>query len=293
MAQPNFFIIGAPKCGTTSLATWLSAHPQVFMSPIKEPHHFNTDMQHQIVRDRIAYDALFDNAGAALQIGEASVWYLYSHAAVPNIESYNPRARYIVCLRNPVDMAYSLYHQQVFSGSESATSFEEAWRSADARKKGSRIPRRALDPATVIYPKTCALGEQVERLLQHVPSERVCIVTLEEMIAAPHQSFELVQRFLGLEINDSVPLSHENAAKVRRSKLLLAGMRKAGRLKRALGIESNFGLLGRMDQFNRRQSAYPEMSAKMRAELKAQFGPDIKRLENVTGRRFDTWYEAR
>lgn len=59
MTRPNFFIIGAPKCGTSTLAWWLSQHPQVWFSPIKEPHFFNDDSAFRQIRTQAAYDRLF------------------------------------------------------------------------------------------------------------------------------------------------------------------------------------------------------------------------------------------
>ena len=83
--KPNFFIIGAPKCGTTSLATWLSGHPNVFMSAVKEPHFFNTD-DRRFISTLEAYENLFRAASSDhCAVGEASVWYLSSTEAVRNI----------------------------------------------------------------------------------------------------------------------------------------------------------------------------------------------------------------
>ena len=86
MVSPNFFILGAPKCGTTSLASWLSDHPHIFIPPIKEPHYFNTDDQHRNIRRRLDYEKLFRGVTEKhIGVGEASVWYLSSEVAVRNI----------------------------------------------------------------------------------------------------------------------------------------------------------------------------------------------------------------
>lgn len=99
MKEPNFFIIGAPKCGTTSLAHWLAQHPEVFMSPVKEPHYFSTDFPLTSWRDPDDYHSLFEGADTHHKaVGEASVWYLRSREAVPQIEAHYPGARYIVML---------------------------------------------------------------------------------------------------------------------------------------------------------------------------------------------------
>ena len=113
MKKPNFFIIGAPKCGTTSLANWLAEHPRVFFSDTKEPHFFCTD-GYTGVKTLKQYEKLFEDAKPHhLAVGEGSTHYLFSKVAVPNILVYNPDARFIVCLRNPVDMAPSLHSERL------------------------------------------------------------------------------------------------------------------------------------------------------------------------------------
>ena len=83
MKRPDFFIVGAPKGGTTAMNNYLRQHPQIFMSPRKEAHHFGADLYApHWARDEAAYLALFAGAGDEKRIGEASVWYLLSqHAA--------------------------------------------------------------------------------------------------------------------------------------------------------------------------------------------------------------------
>ena len=77
--NPNFFIVGAPKCGTTTLFSWLSEHPNVFMSRVKEPNHFNKDFNFPKYRDKNDYLKLFKDANYQhVCIGEASPYYLFS-----------------------------------------------------------------------------------------------------------------------------------------------------------------------------------------------------------------------
>ena len=128
MKKPNLFIVGAPKCGTTSLYGWLSQHPNVYMSPIKEPGFFSPDSLHR-PGTLARYEALFAKAGAEHEIvGEASTNYLYSREAVPRVLEYNPKAKFIVCVRNPVEMAPSLFAQRVWEGRDTVKCFEDAWR---------------------------------------------------------------------------------------------------------------------------------------------------------------------
>ncbi|MGR8952993.1 MAG: sulfotransferase, partial [Gammaproteobacteria bacterium] len=99
------------------------------MSPHKEPLHFNTGEAWITTPDRRDYEKLFKGASERhIAVGEASTWYLYSMTAVANIEAYVSDARYIVCLRNPVEMAYSLHEQQIVCGNEHIEDFERAWK---------------------------------------------------------------------------------------------------------------------------------------------------------------------
>ena len=77
MPKPNFFLVGAPRCGTTSMYSYLSAHPEIFMSKKKEPHFFGQDLYDPShIRSEVEYLALFDDAKEAKIVGEASVWSL-------------------------------------------------------------------------------------------------------------------------------------------------------------------------------------------------------------------------
>src|SRR3972149_11450918 len=120
MKIPNFFIVGAPKCGTTAMYTYLKQHPEVFMSDLKELHFFGTD-HHRInytPYTKEQYLSFFDGAGDKRRIGEASTSYLYSERAAVEIKEFNPFARIIIMLRNPVDVMYAYHHTNLSGGFE-------------------------------------------------------------------------------------------------------------------------------------------------------------------------------
>jgi hypothetical protein len=136
--EPNFFIVGAPKAGTTSLYSYLDQHPQIYMSPIKEPSYFASELrpenfhsQFQLrmlreaenvrkylagpmtekrfggpVVDWESYLRLFQNAREGQAIGEASASYLWSASAAGNISARIPGARIVMILRDPAERAY-------------------------------------------------------------------------------------------------------------------------------------------------------------------------------------------
>jgi hypothetical protein len=122
MTMPNFLIIGAQKSGTTSLYDYLKQHPQIYMSPVKEPRFFaiegekpnfqgpgDQELYENIVVDVEAYRALFQGASKETAIGEASVLYLYIPRASERIRHYIPEVKLIAIVRNPVERAYSAF----------------------------------------------------------------------------------------------------------------------------------------------------------------------------------------
>ena len=153
---PNFFIVGAPKAGTTSLYHYLGQHPQVYMSPIKEPNFFTDEVrpencepwlrrrmtrENRVLRKFLSgpmrekrfggiiatwedYVRLFANATNELAVGEASVCYLWSPTAADRIANRIPDAKILVMLRDPVERAFSQY-LQVFGSGEVGWSLRE------------------------------------------------------------------------------------------------------------------------------------------------------------------------
>ncbi len=114
MKLPNFLIVGVPKAGTTSVYYWLNQHPQVYMSPIKEPHYFSQIGNEDHINSWDNYVKLFSGASTKhLSVGEASTSYFYFYKeAIPLIKKRLDNPKIIVILRNPVDRAWSHYMMQ-------------------------------------------------------------------------------------------------------------------------------------------------------------------------------------
>ncbi len=290
MKTPNFFIIGAPKCGTTSLAAWLSEHPQVFFSSEKEPHHFNTDQAWVLTPKRKDYEKYFTDAGSQHRaVGEGSVWYLYSKLAVPQIEQYCPEARYIVCLRNPVEMAYSLHEQQVVTGNEHIKDFAQAWKLSNARLNGEKISRWCTEPSHLAYGTACKLGEQLQRMHAIVPRDRVLPVLLDDVKENPRRVYLDILRFLALEDDGKSEFKVENTAKELRSASLRKFVLVMGWIKRMLGIRSGLGILQAIDRNNLTFRARKKMDPQLKRDLENHFSQDIVLLETLLNRDLSAW----
>lgn len=262
------------------------------MSSPKEPHFFNRDGLFRI-DTVIEYEALFAQANPGhIAVGEASTEYVNSHDAVPRILEYNPDARFIVCIRNPVDMAPSLHAERIWRGEERARRFEDAWRLQDLRSTGMAIPKTIRkNPERLQYGAYCRLGEQLGRLFSHVPKERVLVIVLDDMAANPVVEYQRVLSFLGVPNDGRDEFPVLNQRKAVRFVLLSYITRCWGEMKRAVGIKRRLGIGSRLRNLNRqRPQGIPELSS-MRAELISYFQEDVRLLEGLLHRDLSRWLE--
>lgn len=295
--KPDFFILGAPKCGTTSLAYWLSQTPSIFMSDPKEPHHYAPDYRQtwssfrQGVDD---YEALFADADPSCDvIGEASTHYLWSKVAVDNILDDVPNARFIVCLRNPKDMARSLHAHSLFWGNETIPDFEAAWAAQDLRMNGVNLPPWNPNPATLQYRDVCAIGNQVETLLEKVAADRVKFVLIDDIGTEPKETYKDICSFLGAA-PATIDFSSRNVTRARRSVALNTAMRRLkhlsqGRVFRKIAVE--------LDHLNQKWNVRPARRQPLRPDFERSLSvwaePQIDKLEAATGRDLSAWRETR
>lgn len=283
MKKPNVFILGAPKCGTTSLANWLAEHPQVFFSPVKEPHFFNYD--HGIRRpwSLNQYERLFDSAEKSHRVVcEASTRYLCSHTAIPAILAYTDSPRFVVMLRNPVRMAPSLHEQTLFNGDEDEEDFARAWRLQHERLYGASVPRHCRDPQLLQYGTLCKLGEQLERLYRLVSREQVHVIHLEDMRADPEGEYRRLLAFLGLDDDGRETFPVANQAKARRLPWLMHGVQRTNELLRAMGVPPvRVGLTAFLYHKLRKTRPRAPLSAETVQMLEEYFAEDLLRLERL------------
>jgi hypothetical protein len=300
MRLPNFFIIGAAKCSTTSLAEWLRHHPKIYISALKEPQFFSKDINTlSTIRTWAHYYRLFQGASPKhLAIGEASVTYLFSKVAVPAIETKLPGSKYIVMIRNPVDMAYALHEQMRRVFNENVNDFYEAWRLAPERRMGHFVPPGCPDPKLLDYPSWCLLGEQLERLFALVSRERVLVLVLDDVKENPRREYLLVLEFLQVPDDGRQEFPVYNSARGWRSqslgKLLNRLFIWAGWMRYNAGVLSprHLGIGEHLDRLFSVRKERPPLSPEVRRELEAFFASDIQRLEHLLNRRFPNWYSV-
>lgn len=199
--QPNFFIVGAPRCGTSALRHYLRSHPAIFMPrDSREPHFFATDLESfRHIKSLDAYIALFAPATPHhVAIGEKSAYYLYSTCALKEILRFNNRAKVIALLRDPIELVYSYYYKVRWTLDEDQADFQTAWLLQSERQAGRRVPKGCRYPFKLQYHAVAALESQVQRLFELLPADQIKVVLFDDLVLSPRRVYDDVLTFLGV-----------------------------------------------------------------------------------------------
>lgn len=291
MRGPNFFILGAPKCGTTSLAAWLAGHGEIYIPPVKEPHFFNTD-DARAGCTSAEYAAMFAAANPRHRaVGEASVWYLSSSVAVRNILDREPQARFIVMVRNPVEMAVALHMEMLLAGHETVRDFRAAWDLQEERRAGRHLPLMNWATRRFLYGDVCRLGAQVQHLLAVVPRERVLVVVLDDLVADARAEYLRVLRFLGVEDDGRTAFPIHNRARIPRWRGVARAAHLMLEVKNRLGVNFGLKLWDAIAAANRVDGARPPLDADTSALLRAHFADDVRLLGSMLDRDLGHWLQ--
>jgi hypothetical protein len=297
--KPNFFIVGAPKCGTTALYEYLRPHPNIFMPTLKEPHFFAKDLgTYPRIKTPKDYEALFASAtDQHLRVGEASVYYLRSSVAIPGIREFNPDALIIAMFRNPVDMVYSLHSQLLFVGEETVNDFEAAWRIQERRKRGLDVPPAIRSPRLVEYEEIGRFGTQAQRLLSVFPRAQVKLILFDDFAESPQRVYDDVIQFLRIPHDGRSEFPRINENKRARLDWLKQFYRKPPPvlrdairgLKQMMGDAGLSAVKRRMVGLNTAKERRPPMAPELRAELLATFRDEIALLARLLDRDLSHW----
>ena len=289
--KPDFFIVGAARCGTTALFRYLAAHPAVFVPELKEPNYFCTDDQWHgdYVATLTEYEALFSTAPPHALTGEASVSYLYSRVAIGQIMAHNANAKIIVMLRNPIEAARSMHAYQWENGLEDVADFEQAWRLQKPRLKGQHLPPRWPYPQSLQYGAFYCYAPQVRRLLGQAPRTQCLFLLFEEFFTEPSRQFARVLEFLGLPpdpARTAFPIvNRTNGVRSARLNRLLRHPPPALMALRRAAHAIAFHPMRVLLRLNRVAGRKPPLRESFRAELEDYFSVDVAELEQLLGRR--------
>jgi len=295
MRKPDFFLVGAPKCGTTAMYRFLSQHPDIFVPPAKEVHFFGTDLYSpHYSRDLQKYLTLFASAKNEKRVGEGSVWYLYSKLASQEIKEFSPSAGILIMLRNPVDMIYSLHSHRLYINSEDIEDFAEALKAEEERKQGLRLPANPYPVAGLFYREVGKYTDQVKRYFAAFGRDQVKIILYDDFKADPVRACQEVFSFLGVLPSVPLEISVINASKRIRSKALASWLDPppplARKLARALtSSEMRHKLFRTFRGLNTEHVPRQPLPPDLRRQLQKQFAPDVERLSELLGRDLSHW----
>ena len=299
MRRPNFFIVGKPKSGTSALHAMLGQHPDIYMSAFKEPHHFARDHIESSLRrgrgyrglpysDRDAYLSLFRGARHEKVVGESSTNYLYSRVAAREIAKFDPHAKILMFLREPVDFLHSFHSQLLRSGQENVGDFRTALELEETRKAGDQLPGTVSNPGALYYTDQARYCEQVKRFLDAFGREQVKIVIYEDFREDNLGTCKDVFRFLGVDPEFEPRITEANRTRgVRATRfanwLIYHWDRKEGSIKQRAPewLTRPVGRVAGTLFFSSKPPAPPD--EELRQALRARFQPEVEALGDMIG----------
>jgi hypothetical protein len=310
------FIVGAPRCGTTTLAGFLQQHPDVCFSAVKEPHYFTaqdfSQMDEAEIRNHVDEEYLarfFGGCGGDEKLrAEGSVTYLYAPERMATILNLWPDAKFVIALRDPLSMLPSLHSRLLVTGDEVVTDFAKAWDLAGERAQGRSIPRSAIDPRFLRYDEAGALGSRVEQMFEVVGEERCHIVLFDDLIADSAGTYRRLCAFLGIEPMSDVDLEPRREHKTIRFgwlqrllkrppkavRTVLAGEKFRQREKKldareGRAIEAIFKVRKRLLDWNKIPARREQLDPRVRQEIIDRLRDEIILLSQVIGRDLSHW----
>jgi hypothetical protein len=293
---PSFFVVGATKCGTTTLWAHLKRHPKVFLPEMKEPHYFLSqgpkpeDEKKEIphcVANLAKYRALFKNANSDMAIGDCSPTYLWDKASAQKIYQVRPDAKIIAILRDPVLRAHSQFLMHRKLGGEPLNDFYAA---LQADIKEMEDPARRFFGQR-LYIEMGLFHAQLQRYIDAFGRANVLVLTLDQLASNADATLKIMTDHLGISALE--PVSDASEEKSNSYKMPRPGFRGAFRvLHRVFTRERREKWLPESVNAWLRSSSFlystekPPLDSESRRLLQQIYDPEISRLEQLLGRRF-------
>jgi hypothetical protein len=309
------FVVGAPRCGTTTLSHWLKPHPAIRFPIVKETHFFAQNDLRSLpddeLKERVERDYLqrfFRSADAATIGADCSVTHLYTPELLEPVLRLWPDSRFVVALRDPLGMLPSLHQRLLFMGDETLTSFAKAWAAIPDRAAGRRIPRGCVEPRWLRYDEAAKLGTYIERLFKVVGRERCLPIVFDDLVADPAGEYRRLMDFCGIEPVRGTDFSPQRSGKavrvqwlqrmLKRPPAALANhLAKDQYLRRSRDEDGHelkrsgrvLSLRKRLLQWNKVMRPAQPLPPQLQFELRTHFKPEVEYLGRLIGRDLGHW----
>ena len=284
----DFFIVGAPKAGTTSLYHYLNEHPQVEMSLQKEPDYFSDKaIQSQGLyysKNRIdteeKYNTLFNTQKKDVIFGEGSVSYLFYPTVSQDIKAYNPIAKIIIMLRNPIDRAFSHYLMDYRLGLVS-DSFEDIINKKSKHKN-----------AHLFYQQYIKVGEyatQLKRYFDIFDKENILLVDYEDFKSDVTGTVNSVYSFLNVSTESAVDVNKKHNTFTMPKNKLIRFMYSFVVIRNILSFIFPKNMVKAVRLILFRKDKKPKLLEETSNQLKHYFSNDVRLLESIIGKDYSKW----
>ena len=299
----DFFVVGAPRCGTTALCRYLSKHPGICFSRPKETHYF-ARLSSDWTPERLGPEYLERHFPHRLPehrlLGEGSVSYLYAPQILERLIQLNPEARMIVLLRNPLQMLPSHHLRMLYILAEDVEDFTTAWSLQEARMRGEHVPRTCPDARLLYYRDIASFGTHVERLYRIRGRERSLVLLFDDFAVDPLRVYRQVLDFLGVDYDGRTDFASKLPSRRYRyrflQRLLWSPPKPVrGMLERALlrakqkKRPGRRSLLKRLARWNTIDASPAPLQPEFRARLVEELRDDVRRLGTLLGRDLSHW----
>ena len=283
----DFFIVGAPKSGTTSLYHYLSEHPQVEMSSQKEPDYFSDKAIHEqgmyYAKNRIntldKYDSLFVQKESVVY-GEASVSYLFYENVAEDIKKYNPNAKIIIMLRNPIERAFSHYLMDYRLGLIS-DSFENVLAKKSKHKNAHLFYQQ--------YIEVSKYSRQIQRYLDFFEKDNILFIDYEDFKKNVSKTVFHVYSFLNISTGFTADINTKHNTFTMPKNKVIRLIYSFVFLRKILTFLFPAYLVKNIRVLLFKSDKKPELLKETRSLLKRIFNDDIKNLEEVLSKDYSKW----
>lgn len=291
---PNFFIIGAAKAGTTTLAATLKQHSRVYLPYRKEPAYFCDDEYYQNGVDWYR-NTFYSNSSHYEVRGDATPRYLYwGEKVVPRIQSlYGEQLpRLIAIFRNPVDLVRSYYWHSVRFGRETL-GLREALQAETERVAANYFAMQHRGTITHLYSKIGNYASQLQPFMQGFPRKNFLFLLTEDLNDFPSLLARL-EGFLHLEHEEGIMQLHENRARLPRNQNFNQWLMRTSDvkefLKKILPLPFLFRMKKSVRNWNMKLLDQPPLEPGIALQLRRHYKPEIQKLEEIIQRDLSRWY---